>query len=63
MIKYERNGDFCILIYTAAATYIVMDLILPHFEIQFMKDGTLELSFKTETARNAVYDTVNERLC
>ena len=63
MIKYSRNENWCILLYTAVYTYIFMDMVTPHCEMQFMKDGSIELSFTSPAARNAVYDMMNDRAC
>lgn len=62
MIKCVRNGNWCILLYTAAATYYFMDMVTPKCEIQIMPDGAIELSFTSASAREAVYDMLNEIL-
>lgn len=63
MIKYEKNEGFCILFYTAAATYILVYSALPQCKWRFQKDGSLILVFATAELRDRVYDMINERLC
>ncbi len=59
MIKFERFGDFCILLFTALATYNYMSDVMPCQDIDFNNDGSIILTFKKESARDAVYDILN----
>jgi len=63
MIKYEKNEEFCILFYTAAAAYVLVYSVLPQCRWQFQKDGSLVLVFATVESRDRVYDMLNSKLC